>query len=155
MSHHFRPWLFCSQGWSTSAGWALALKQHPDGSDRLAHFFRLVDQYQKLKPDVRLTVTRRAGTSERPTRIDVIRYAPARIDVIRYAPTRLHFLRIWHGERTRDDWILMDRNGSHQTSLTLAKRALTEKFSEYAPKLADGAGRSVVRNARQRCPTSR
>jgi hypothetical protein len=97
MSHHFRTWLYCSHGWSTSAGWALAFKQHPDGSDHLAHFFRLVDQYKKLKPDVRLSVKRRAGISDQPTRIDIIRYAP----------TRLHFLRLWHGQRTRDDFIII------------------------------------------------
>ena len=126
MSRHFGTWLYSSTGWSTSAGWALAFKQHAGSTDLLGHFFRVVDQYKKLKPYVRLSVARRAGSSDLPTRIDIIRYAP----------TRLHFLRLWHGQRTIDDWILMDRNGSHQTSLALAKRALTDKFPEYAPKLA-------------------
>ncbi|HVJ19815.1 MAG TPA: hypothetical protein VM686_30575 [Polyangiaceae bacterium] len=122
MSHHVRAWLYCTTGWSTSAGWAPALRQHSRGKDPLALFFQLVNQYKALRPDVRLSVARRgsARTTDRPTRIDIIRYAP----------TRLHFLRLWHGRKTRDDWILMDPHGSHLTSLPFAKRALAAKFSE-------------------------
>jgi hypothetical protein len=130
MSHHFRTWLYCTTGWSTSAGFALAFKQHAGSTDQLARFFRLVDRYRKLKPDVRLSVARRSASPDRPTRIDIIRYAP----------TRLHFLRLWRGQRTSDDWILMDGNGSHQTSLTFAKRALISKFPEYASKLPTRGG---------------
>ena len=125
MSHHFRTWLSCTTGWSTSAGFALAFEQHASSTDPLARFFRVVDRYRKLKPRIRLSVARRSASPERPTRIDVMRYAPM----------QLHFLRVWNGQRTNDDWILMDGNGNHQTSLAFAKRALIARFPEYKPKL--------------------
>ena len=62
MSHHFRTWLYCTTGWSTSAGFALAFKEHAGRTDPLARFFRVVDRYKKLKPSVR-----QRGTSFRIT----------------------------------------------------------------------------------------
>jgi hypothetical protein len=126
MSDHFRTWLYCTTGWSTSAGFAIAFKHHAGSTNPLARFFRVVDQYKKLKPTVRLSVAHRSASPARPTRIDILRYAP----------TRLHFLRLWNGHRTSDEGILMDGNGNHQTSLTFAKRALITRFPEYASKLS-------------------
>jgi hypothetical protein len=126
MSHHFGTWLYSTTGWSTSAGWALAVQQHSRRKDPLSHFFQLVDQYRKLKPELRFSVPRPVGarTSHRPTRIDIIRYVP----------TRLHFLRLWYGQETRDDRILMDTDGNHLTSLAFAKHAVARGFPEYPLK---------------------
>lgn len=124
MDHHFLIWLSFTTGWSTSAGWAVALREHPRGKDRLAQFFRLVAEYRRLEPVLRFTATRRA----RPPG------APTRIDIMRYAPTQLHFFRLWHGRRAHDDWIVMDARGNHQTSLTFAKRALGAKFPAFRPR---------------------
>lgn len=124
MSHHFRIWLSCTTGWSTSAGFALALQEHPRGKDRLAQFFRLVAQYRRLKPVLRFTATRRTRARGEPTRIDIMRYAP----------TKLHFLRLWHGQRTQDEWIIMDGQGNHQTSLSFVKRVLAERFPAFGSR---------------------
>lgn len=119
MSHHFLTWLGCDTRWPTSCGWAAAFRDHLRGKDPLAEFFRYVDRYKMLTPELRFSVTRRARPSSA---------APTRVDIVRYASTRLHFLRLWHGTRTRDEWILMDTKGNHQTSLAFAKRSLKEKF---------------------------
>jgi hypothetical protein len=91
MSHHFRIWLSCTTGWSTSAGWAVALQEHSRGKDRLAQLFRLVAQYRRLEPVLRFTATRRTRAPGEPTRIDIMRYAP----------TKLHFLRLCYGSGVR------------------------------------------------------
>jgi hypothetical protein len=61
---------------------------------------------------------------------------PNRIEIMRYAPTRFHFLRLWQGSKTQDDWILMDGRGNHRTTLAFAKRMIVEKFPMYAAKLS-------------------
>jgi len=126
MTGHFSTWLFLDTGWSTSAGWANAITSHSASRSPLEVFFGLVDRYRKLRP----ITLRSAKLSKRhaPTgkRVAIGRAGrierPTSVEIVRYAPTRLHFLRFAYGRRRLDNSILMDGNGSKETSLRFAKR---------------------------------
>jgi hypothetical protein len=126
MDRHFSTWLGHTTKWSCCSGWAYAINyRFPVADDALNAFFRLVDEYRRLRPTRLCTVE--LGPRNNPTgkqvvigfngRID----KPHRVDIIRYRPTHLHFLRFYYENRIIDRDPLMKGTGSHATSLEFAK----------------------------------
>jgi len=133
MEHHFRTWLGRKTGWSTCAGWAVALEEHiSDPAEQVAEFFRFVEEYRRLRPRVLCTVLlgrRHEPTGKRvvfgfDTRMD----KPRRVDVLRYEPEPLHFLRLHYRGYVVDRDLLMKSDGSHDTSILDAKRWVRDEL---------------------------
>jgi hypothetical protein len=126
MRWHFLGWLHRRTAWSCSQGWAQAIgSRHPARDEALAAFFRLVDEYRRLRP-VRLC-TVQLGPDHNPTGKRVVigldgrMEKPCRVDVFRYLPEPLHFLRFSFADRIENDTQLM-------TGLDEAKRWVLDEL---------------------------
>ena len=69
---------------------------------------------------------------------------PTHVQIVRYVPTRLHFLRFSYGRRKENAHILMRGTGSHETSVTFAKRWVADELqtrdSDWSHADSSGAG---------------
>jgi hypothetical protein len=132
MANHFSTWLYSETGWSTSCGWASAIISNAGARPPLDLFFELVDRYRTLRPVTLRSAKlsrRNAPTGKRVTvGLDGRIERPTRVDIVRYAPTRMHFLRFTYGSRKANDWILMTGDGSHETSLRFAKQWMADEL---------------------------
>ena len=125
MTNHFSTWLRSTRGWSTSRGWAHAIRASVRRGRELDAFFELMAEYRVLRPRTlrwtSLAPRRRSDSgSDR---------SPSRIEIVRHIPTRLHFLRVWHGRSAANGWLLMTHEGSHATSIAFAKRHAAETLA--------------------------
>ena len=132
MTNHFSTWLYWQTEWSTSAGWAYAITFNAGARPPLDVFFELVERYRKLRP---VTVrSAKLGRQHAPTgrrvtvgiggRIE----RPTSVEIVRYAPTRLHFIRFVYRGRKLNNSILMTSGGSHDTSLRFAKQWMADEL---------------------------
>ncbi len=132
MTNHFSTWLYGQTGWSTSCGWASAIISKGGTRPPLDVFFELVDRYRKLRPVTLRSAKlgrRHAPTGRRVTvGLDGRIERPTSVEIVRYAPTRLHFLRFAHRGRKLNNWILMTGDGSHDTSLRFAKQWMADEL---------------------------
>lgn len=129
---HFGTWLWLTRRWSTASGWAHAINRHSGEREPLDVFFRLWDKYCTLVPTTIAFVSLAPHHQPRGKRaivgIDGRIERPDAIEIRRYAPTGLHHFR-WHfAEHRRDDSMLMDEQGSHDTSLTFAQQWACDEF---------------------------
>lgn len=118
MHAHFSSWLALRTGWSMSCGWAHAICDSVSGRDRqMRYFFDSVRSYRKLRPRVIATVE--LSEHHEPVGRHLVvgnegqLQRPTRIDIVRYADTPLHFLRFHHAagiethgllRNPRSDW---------------------------------------------------
>jgi hypothetical protein len=132
MTGHFSSWLYDQMRWSTSCGWASAIVSNAGKRPPLDVFFEFVDEYRKLRPVVLCSA--KLGKQHTPTgRRAVIGMdgrieRPMHVEIVRYAPTRLHFLRFAYRGRKLNNWILVTRDGSHETSLRFAKQWMADEL---------------------------
>lgn len=133
MGHHFLIWVNYYTGWETSIGWANALERYSVKlENQLVKFFKLVDEYRQLNPNVLRTV--RLMKNNQPTGRRIITgingkmEKPIRVDIIRYSPEPLHFLRFYYPDKIVDGWLLMKSDGSYNTTLIDAKRWLKDEL---------------------------
>jgi hypothetical protein len=108
MTRHFIDWLRKRTRWSTSCGWAVAIHdRHPAREEQFDCFFRLVDEYRKLRLVVVGAVDLPAVEAPRgapeAAASKALEERPRRIELVRYAPSRLHFLRYHHDDGIVDD----------------------------------------------------
>ena len=133
MTRHFLYWVHYRTGWSTSAGWAIAIEAHvSDPKKRFAKFFRLVDEYRQLVPTALYTV--RLTKPHQPTGKRVVigfdgrMETPRRVDILRYAPEPFHFLR-FHYPKWIEDWSLLTTSDmSIKTTVSHAKRWVRDEL---------------------------
>ena len=130
---HFSEWLSHRTRWSTCRGWAVAIEEgQPTAEERLATFFKLVDEFRELTPTRICTV--KLAARHHPTGQRVVigingrMPKPSRVDVMRYRPEPLHFLRFYYGKRVENDWLLMTDGGSHATNVRFAKQWVKEEL---------------------------
>ncbi len=132
LTSHFRTWLYCKTRWSTSCGWAYAIREHAQGKHPLEVFFKYCDEYRRLVPQTLLTA--RLSAANAPTGKRVVigmkgrMERPTQVQIVRYAPTLLHFLRFSYGRRRENSHILMRGTGSHKTSVAFAKRWVADEL---------------------------
>ena len=127
MNHHFLIWVHYRTQWSTCAGWAKAIELHVRTPDaQFSKFFALIDEYRRLKP-TRLCFVRLKSQHVPTGKRVVIGFngrmqKPAQVEIIRYKPAPLHFLRFHYESRIDDGWLLMNSDGTYETTLRDAKR---------------------------------
>jgi hypothetical protein len=137
MVGHFSTWLHYRTKWSCCCGWADAIEQHYEDSEKaLAAFFGFANVFRKLRPTVLCTV--RLGARHKPTGkrvkigFDGLMDKPKRVDVVRYRPEPLHFLRFHYGDRVEYGDILMTGAGKHATTVRYAKQWVRDELQvEY------------------------
>jgi hypothetical protein len=134
MSRHFSSWLMLKKRrWSLCLGWADAIEKHiRKGTDPLDVFFRLTDEYRKLRPVVRCYAV--LGPAHLPTgkRCEVgdgcSVSPPNKIEVIQYQPEPLHFLRVHYTHGLKNEDVLYTGVGGSATTLAFAKQCAEAEF---------------------------
>jgi len=127
----FLGWVRHRRGWSTSNGWAHAVRTHVRKNQRpLDLFLELIDQYRQLSPRVVATVRlrqRHRATGEAGTDgLGRARPPPRELQIVRYAPEPLFVLRYRYPSAI-EEIMLMKPNGSLATGVAFAqKHALLE-----------------------------
>lgn len=130
---HFSEWLQHHTDWPLALGWAIAIGRNPvDGEPALDTFFRLTDEYRKLRPIVLRSAT--LGPQHAATGRHIVigmnsrQPTPLAIDIIQYQPEPLHYLRFHYPDRPEIRSILTDRTGSHATTAEFARQWAEEEF---------------------------
>lgn len=130
---HFSGWLRYKTDWPLALGWATAIEHNlVDGESALETFFRLTDEYRKLRPTVLCSATlgpQHAATGRRIViGMNSRQPTPMAVDVIQYRPEPLHFLRFHYPDGPEIRSILMDNTGSHASTAEFARQWVEEEF---------------------------
>jgi hypothetical protein len=119
--------------WPLALGWAIAIERNlVDGESALDTFFRLTDEYRKMRPTVLCSAS--LGPHHAATGRHIVigmksrQPTPLAIDILQYQPEPLHYLRFHYPDGPEIRSILTDRTDSHATTAEFARQWAEEEF---------------------------